>query len=100
MDDEQKARNRDDRLPEFGKNIPGQKSASRWRVASSWTEERASSVGGKLRFTAQRPRAGRGMSKNILPSPLSAYPTAAEISLSLEARRAQLGQAEEAGTDI
>ena len=35
------------------------------------------------------------MSKDILPFPLSAYPTAAEISLSLEARRAQLGQAEE-----
>ena len=36
-----------------------------------------------------------GMSNDILPSPLSAYPTAAEIPLSLEARRAQLGQAEE-----
>ena len=36
------------------------------------------------------------MSKDILlPFPLSAYPTVAEISLSLEARRAQLGQAEE-----
>ena len=35
------------------------------------------------------------MSKDILPFPLSAFPTAAEISLSLEAGRAQLGQAEE-----
>ena len=36
-----------------------------------------------------------GMSKDILPFPLSAFPTAAGISLSLEAGRAQLGQAEE-----
>ena len=35
------------------------------------------------------------MSKDILPFPLSAFPTAAGISLSLEAGRAQLGQAEE-----
>ena len=56
-------------------------------------EERASSVGGKLRFAAQRPRAGE-ISKDILPFPLSFCPTAAEISLSLEAGRAQLGQAE------
>ena len=35
------------------------------------------------------------MSKDILPFPLAAYTTAAEISLSLEARRAQLGQAKE-----
>ena len=38
----------------------------------------------------------RGMSKDILPFPLSAFPTAAEISLSLDASRAQLGHAEEA----
>ena len=36
-----------------------------------------------------------GMSKDILPFPLSAFPTAAGISLSLEAGRAQLGKAEE-----
>ena len=35
------------------------------------------------------------MSKDILPFPLSLCPTAAELSLSLEAGRAQLGQAEE-----
>ena len=35
-----------------------------------------------------------GLSKDILPFPLSACPTAAEISLSLEAGRTQLGQAE------
>ena len=35
------------------------------------------------------------MSKDILPFPLSTCPTAAEISLSLEVGRAQLGQAEE-----
>ena len=36
------------------------------------------------------------MSKDILPFALSVFPTAAEISLSLQAGRAQLGQAEEA----
>ena len=35
------------------------------------------------------------MSKDIFPFPLSICPTEAEISLSLEAERAQLGQAEE-----
>ena len=35
-----------------------------------------------------------GISKDILPFPLSFCPTAAEISLSLEAGRAQLSQAE------
>ena len=34
------------------------------------------------------------MSKDILPFPLSPYPTAAELSLSLEAGRAQLDQDE------
>ena len=79
-------------------NVPG-RSRPRLGVASSWTEERASSACGKLRFAAQRPRAG-GMSKDILPFPLSAYPTAAEISLSLEARRAQFGQAEGAEASL
>ena len=64
-------------------------------VASSCTEERASNVGGKLRFAAQRPRAGRGCQKTFSPFPLSPCPTEAEISLSLEAERGQLGQAEE-----
>ena len=35
-----------------------------------------------------------GLSKDMLPFPLSVCPTAAEISLSLEAGRTQLGQAE------
>ena len=35
------------------------------------------------------------MPKDILPFPLLGFPTAAEISLSLKAGRAQLGQAEE-----
>ena len=65
-----------------------------FEVASSCTEERASNVGGKLRFAAQRPRARGEMSKDILPFPLSPCPTAAELSLSLEARRAQLDQDE------
>ena len=58
-------------------------------------EERVSSVGGKLRIAAQRPRAGRGITKDILPFPLSFCPTEAEISLSLETESSQLGQAEE-----
>ena len=70
------------------------RSRPRLEVVSSCTEERASNVSRKLRFLTQRPRAGR-MSKDILPFPLSAFPTAAGISLSLEAGRAQLGQAEE-----
>ena len=40
------------------------------------------------------------ISKDILPFPLSFYPTAAEISLSLEAGRAQLGQAEGAEASL
>ena len=51
-------------------------------------------MSGHLRLKAQPPRAG-GMSKDIFPFPLLGFPTAAEISLSLEAGRAQLGQAEE-----
>ena len=76
------------------------RSRPRLEIASSCPEERASSVGGKLRFAAQRPRAGRGISKDILTFPLSFCPTAAEISLSLEADRAQLGQAEGAETSL
>ena len=34
------------------------------------------------------------MSKDILPFPLSAFPTSAETSLSLEAGRTQVGEAE------
>ena len=40
------------------------------------------------------------MSKDILTFPLSFCPTAAEISLSLEAGRAQLGQAEGAEASL
>ena len=47
----------------------------------------------KSASAAQRPRAGE-ISKDILSFPLSFCTTAAEISLSLEAGRAQLGQAE------
>ena len=63
-------------------------------VGSSCTEEGARNMSGNHRLKAQRPRAG-GMSKDILPFPLLGFPTAAEISLSLEAGRAQLGEAEE-----
>ena len=78
----------------FGRDAPG-RSRPRLEIASSCPEERASSVGGKLRFAAQRPRAGEEYRKTFfLPFPLSFCPTAAEISLSLEAGRAQLGQDE------
>ena len=45
-------------------------------------------------------RVKEGISKDILPFPLSFCPTAAEISLSLEAGRAQLGQAEGAEASL
>ena len=51
MDNEKKARSWDDCLPEFGQNVPG-RSRPGLAVASSCTEERASNIGGKLRFAA------------------------------------------------
>ena len=80
-------------------DVPG-RNRPRLEIASSCPEERVSSVGGKLRFAAQRPRAGGGLSKDILPFPLSFCPTAAEISLSFEAGRAQLSQAEKAEAEL
>ena len=64
-------------------------------ACSPWVEGGVVREGERLFvLKAQPPRAG-GMSKDILPFPLSAFLTAAEISLSLEVGRAQLGQAEE-----
>ena len=70
-------------------NVPG-RSRLRLGVESSCTEQRASYAGGELLFAAQRPLAEE-MSEDILPFPLSTCPTTAEISLSLEAGRAQHG---------
>ena len=94
MDDEQKARSRDDRLPEFGKmSLAEVGLALESHLLGPRSEPAAPVVNFVLRHSGLE--RGGGMSKDILPFPLSAYPTAAEISLSLEARRAQLGQAEE-----
>ena len=86
-DENQKARSRDD----GGMSLAEVSLALKSHLLAPRSEPDI--VGGKLRFRAQRPRAG-GMSKDILPFPLSAYPTAAEISLLLETGRAQLAQAE------
>ena len=93
MDDEQKARSRDDCLPEFGKMSLAEVGLASG-VASSCTgrEPAAPVVNFVLRHSGLE---RRGMTKNILPFPLSTCPTAAETSLSLEVGRAQLGQAEE-----
>ena len=52
--------------------VPG-RSRPRLGVTFSYIEERAHYAGGRLRFAAQRPRAGR-MSKDILTFPLSTCP--------------------------
>ena len=58
MDDEQRARTRD---------VP-RRSRPRLDIASSCPEERASSDGGKLRFAAQRARAGGDIERHSPPS--------------------------------
>ena len=69
MDDEQRASTRDDRPPDLG-GISLAEVGLALKIESSCPEERASSVGGKLRFAAQRPRAGGGDIERH--SPLSA----------------------------
>ena len=90
MDDKQKARSRDDRLSDLGR-------MSRAEVGlaskSHLPAPRSESVGDEHRFAAQRPRA-EGDVERRSPFPLSACPTPTDISLSVEARRAQLGQTE------
>ena len=49
MDDEQRARTREDRPPDLG-GMPLAEVGLALKIASSCPEERASSVGGKLRF--------------------------------------------------
>ena len=82
MDDKQRASTQGDRPPDLGEmSLAKVGFAEKSRLLGP--EKRASGVGGKLRFAAQRPRAGGEISKDILTFPLS-----------LEAGRAQLGQAE------
>ena len=67
-------------------------------LLASRSEPAASVVNFVLRHSGLE--RGGGYRKTILAFPLSFYPTAAEISLSLEAGRAQLGQAEGAEASL
>ena len=68
MDDEQRARTKNDRPPNLGGMSLAEVGLA-LKIASPCPEERASSVGGKLRFAAQRPRTGGDVERH---SPLSA----------------------------
>ena len=93
MGDEQKARSRDDRLPEFGKISLAEVGLA---LESHLLAPRSEPAAPVVNFVLRHSGLERGeMSKDILPFPLSTCSTEAEISLSLEAERAQLGQAEE-----
>ena len=78
MDDEQNVRTRDDASTRFGRDVSG-RSRPRLEIVSSCTEsEPATSV---VDFVSRHRGLERGgMSKDTLPFPLSAFPTAAEIS--------------------
>ena len=95
MDDEQRARIQDDRPPYLGRmSLAEVGLAYKSRLLAPRSEPAASVVNFDLRHSGLE--RGRGISKDILTFPLSFCPTAAEISLSLEASRAQLVQADEA----
>ena len=90
MDDEQKARARDDRPPDLsGMSLAEVGLALKSHLLAPKSESAASVENFVLRHSGLE---RGGISKDILPFPLSFCPTAAEISLSLEAGRAQLGQ--------
>ena len=92
MDDEQRAR-KDDRPPELGgMSLAEVGLAYKSRLLAPRSEPAASVVNFYLRHSGLERE--RGISKDIITFPLSFCPTAAEISLSLEASGAQLGQAE------
>ena len=85
--DEQKARSRDTHLPEVDLALKSHLLAARSEPAAS-----------EVNCVFWRSGLERGeMSKDILPFPLSAYPTTSVISLSMEIGRAQLGQATSGG---
>ena len=92
MDDEQRARTRDDRPPDLGgMSLAEVGLALKSHLLAPRSDPAASVVNFFLRHSGLE---RRGLSKDILPFPLSACPTAAEISLYLKAGRTQLGQAE------
>ena len=65
MDDERRARTRDDRPPDLGGMSLAEVGLALNRIFLP--RKRASSVGGKLRFAAQRPRAGGKYRKTFSP---------------------------------
>ena len=91
MDDEQRARIQDDRPPDLGgMSLAEVGLALKSHLLAPRSEPAASVVNFVLRHSGLE---RRRISKDILSFPLSFCPTAAEISLSLKAGRAQLGQA-------
>ena len=98
MDDEQRARTRDDRPPVLGgMSLAEVGLALKSHLLAPRSEPAASVVNFVLRHSGLE---RGGISKGILAFPLSFCPTAAEISLSLEAGRAQLGEAEGAEASL
>ena len=92
MDDEQKAKSQDNRLPDLGgMSLAEVGLALQSHLLAPRSDPAASVANFVLRHSGLE---RESLSKDILPFPLSACPTAAEISLSLEAGRTQLGQAE------
>ena len=95
MDDEQRARIQDDHPPDLGGMSLAEVGLA---YKSRLLAPPAASV---VNFVSRHGGLERvGISKDILTFPLSFCPTAAEISLSLEAVRAQLGQAEGAEASL
>ena len=91
----EKARNQDDRLPDLDGISLAEVGLA---LKSHLLPPRASqqrNVGGNFRFKAPAASSGGGCRKTFFPFPLSAFPRAAEISLSLKAGRAQLDQTKE-----
>ena len=98
MGDEERARTRDDRPPDLGGISLAKVGLALKSHLLAPRSEPAPSV--ETSFCGTAASSGGGISKDILPFPLSFCPTAAEISLSLEAGRAQLGQAEGAEASL
>ena len=92
MDDEQRARARDDRPPDLSRMSLAEVGLALKSHLRAPRSEPAASVENFVLRHSDLERGG--ISKDILPFPLSFCPTAAEISLSLKAGRAQLSHAE------
>ena len=89
MENKQRARTRDDRPPDLGGMSPAESRPRPENTSSSCHEERSSSVGGKVQRHSGVER-GSDVERHS-SFPLVGFLTAAKISLSLEAGRAQLG---------